>query len=104
LLAEHERKMAEVQVEVRAILDEARRDAQHTQQEIMRVAQSEAQATRDRAVREIEQARDHALQDLFHKAADVATGMAGQIVRRSLNPQDHRDLVAQVIKELPSRN
>jgi len=104
LLAEHDKKLAEVQNEVRAILDEARRDAQHTQQEIMKQAQTEAQATRERAVREIEQARDHALQELFHTAADVATEVAGQIVRRSLNPQDHRDLVAQVIKELPSRN
>ena len=104
MLAEHEKKLAEVQNEVRAIIDEARRDAQHTQQEIMKQAQSEAQATRERAVREIEQARDHALQELFHTAADVATEVAGQIVRRSLNPTDHRDLVAQVIKDLPSRN
>ena len=104
LLAEHEKKLSEVQNEVRAILDEARRDAQHTQQEIMKQTQTEAQATRERAVREIEQARDHALQELFHTAADVATEVAGQIVRRTLNPQDHRDLVAQAIKELPSRN
>lgn len=104
ILAEHEKRMAVVQNEVRAIIDEARRDAQHTQQEILKLAQTEAQATRDRAVREIEQAKDHALQQLFHTAADVATEMAGQIVRRTLNPQDHRDLVAQVIKELPSQN
>jgi F-type H+-transporting ATPase subunit b len=104
LSAEHEKKMAEVQNEVRAIIDEARRDAQHTQQEIMKQAQTEAQATRDRAVREIEQARDQALQELFHRAADAATEMASQIVQRSLNPQDHRDLVAKAMKELPSRN
>lgn len=104
LLGEHEKKMAEVQTEVRAIIDEARRDAQHTQQEIMKQAQAEAQATRERAVREIEQAKDHALQELFHRAADVATEVAARIVRRTLNPQDHRDLVAQVIKDLPSRN
>jgi F-type H+-transporting ATPase subunit b len=104
LLAEHEKKMADVQLEVRAIIDEARRDAQHTQQEILKQAQAEAQATRERAVRDIEQARDHALQELFHRSADIATEMAGQIVRRSLNPQDHRDLVAKVIQELPGRN
>jgi F-type H+-transporting ATPase subunit b len=104
LLAEHDRKLADVQNEVRAIIDEARRDAQHTQQEILKQAQSEAQATRDRSVREIEQARDQALKDLFEQAANVATDVAAKIVRKSLNPQDHRELVAQVIKELPSRN
>jgi F0F1-type ATP synthase membrane subunit b/b' len=55
-------------------------------------------------VREIEQARDQALQELFHRAADAATEMASQIVHRSLNAQDHRDLVAKAMKELPSQN
>jgi F-type H+-transporting ATPase subunit b len=104
LLAEHSKKLAEVQNEVRAILDEARRDAQHTQQEIMKQAQAEAQATAERAKREIAQARDHALQQLFSQAADLATDVAARIVRRSLNPQDHRDLVQQALKDLPSQN
>jgi len=104
LLAEHAKKLAEVQVEVRAILDEARRDAQHTQQEIVKQAQAEAQAISQRAQRDIEQARDQALKELFTQAADVATDMASRIVQRSLNPADHRDLVQQVLKELPSKN
>jgi F-type H+-transporting ATPase subunit b len=104
LLAEHERKLADVQNEVRAILDEARRDAQHTQQEILKQAQAEAQATRERAKRDIEQARDHALQELFHRAADLATELASRILRRNLNLQDHRDLIQQVLNELPSKN
>ncbi len=104
LLAEHEKKMADVQNEVRAILDEARRDAQHTQQEILKQAQVEAQATSERARREVEQARDQALQLLFSQAADMATIMAGRIVQRTLNPHDHRDLVQQALKELPSKN
>ena len=104
LLAEHDKKLAEVQNEVRAILDEARRDAQHTQTEILKQAQSEAQNTRDRAKREIEQARDLALKELFDRAADLATEVAGRIVQRSLNPQDHRDLIQQVLNELPSKN
>jgi len=104
LLAEHDKKLAEVQNEVRAILDEARRDGQHTQTEILKQAQAEAQAARDRAKREIEQARDVALKQLFDQAADLATEVAGRIVQRSLNPQDHRDLVQQALNELPSKN
>jgi F-type H+-transporting ATPase subunit b len=104
LLAEHGRKLAEVQNEVRVIIDEARRDAQNMQQQLLKQAQDEAQATRDRALRDIELAKDRALRDIFERAADVATEAAAQIVRRTLTPQDHRDLVAQVIKELPSRN
>lgn len=104
LLAEHEQRMAEVQNEVRAIIDEARRDAQTTKDDIIKQAQSEAQSARDRARRDIEQARDQALKDLFDQTTELATGIASQIVRRSLNPEDHRDLVQQALKELPSEN
>jgi F-type H+-transporting ATPase subunit b len=104
LLAQHEKILEGAQTEIRALMDEARRDAQHARDDIVKQAQTEAQSTRDRAVRDIEQAKDKALQELFAKVADVATDLAGQIVHRSLNPQDHRDLVAQVIKDLPSRN
>lgn len=104
LLAEHEKKLAEVQNEVRAILDEARRDAQHTQAEILKQAQAEAQATRERAKREIGQARDEALKDLFDTAADLATELASRIIQRNLNPQDHRELAKQVLSQLPSKN
>ena len=102
LLAEHDRRLADVQNEVRAVLDEARRDAQHTQQEILRQAQEEAQNIRERAKREIGQARDEALKDLFERSAILATEIASRIVQRNLSPQDQRALAEQVLNQLPA--
>lgn len=104
LLAEHDRKLAGVHNEVRAILDEARRDAQATHGDILRQAQAEAQSTRERAKREIEQARDQALKNLFDHAAEMATQVASRIIGRNLKPEDSRDLVQQAVNELPSKN
>src|SRR4029453_7321396 len=65
MLAEHAAKLDKVQDEVREILAEARRDAEHTKNEIVAAAQKEAEASRARAVQDIERARDQALDDLF---------------------------------------
>ncbi len=104
LVAEHERKLAGAQNEVRAILDEARRDAQQTQADILKQAQAEAQSTRERAKREIEQARDQALKELFERSGEIATQIAARIIRRNLQPQDQRELVQQALNELSSKN
>jgi len=103
LLEEHDRKLAAVQDEVRAILDEARRDAQHTSQSILRESQQEAQAIRERARREIEQARDHALKEIWDQAARLATMAAGRIIAKELSPADHERIVEQALAEFSSQ-
>ena len=54
MLAEHAAKLDKVQDEVREIVAEARRDAEQTKAEIIAAAQKEAEASRQRAVQEIE--------------------------------------------------
>ena len=54
LLGEHQKKLDQVQDEVREIMEEARRDARHTQEEILAKAREEAQRERDRAIRDID--------------------------------------------------
>ncbi len=61
LLAEHRKQMAEAADQVRALLDEARRDAQAAQEEILNKARAEAEAEKQRARHDIETARDQAL-------------------------------------------
>ena len=54
LLAQHEYQMDKVQDEVREILAEARRDAEHTREEMMAAAKTETEAMKNRAVQDIE--------------------------------------------------
>jgi F-type H+-transporting ATPase subunit b len=108
LLAQYEQKLADAQVEVRGILDEARRDAQHTQQEILAKARDDARAERDRALREIETATQQALKELAEKSTDLAIELAGKIVRAELKPADHTRLIADAVAGFatasPSKN
>lgn len=101
MLAEYERKLAASADEVRAILDEARRDAEHTQQEILAKARADAQAERDRALREIETAKDGALKELGERTADLAVELAGKIVGSRLNSGDHQRLIEEALTRFP---
>jgi F-type H+-transporting ATPase subunit b len=104
LLAQYEQKLADAQVEVRGILDEARRDAQHTQQEILAKARDDARAERDRALREIETATQQALKELAEKSTDLAIELAGKIVRAELKPADHTRLIADAVSGFATAN
>lgn len=85
---------------VRDILDEARRDAQHTTEEMVSKARGEIQTERDRLRREIEMARDQALQELWNQTATLATLVSAKAIRRQLSPDDHRRLVDEALADL----
>ncbi len=108
LLAEYDQKMAKAAGEVRQIMEEARRDAEHTQQEMLAQARQEAEATKQRALLEIETATEQALQSLAERGADLAVELAGKIVRSQLNASDHaaliQDAVAHFAQAKPSEN
>jgi F-type H+-transporting ATPase subunit b len=106
MLGEYERKLASAQDEVRAIIEEARRDAAHTQQEILAQARSDATAEMDRAKREVETAKDQALRELAEASANLAVELAGKIIRTQLDAGQHAQLVTEALSQLhvPSRN
>ncbi len=60
LLVDYERKLEGAAEQVRGILEEARRDAEHTKQSILAEAKSGAETERLRALRDIEGATDAA--------------------------------------------
>jgi F-type H+-transporting ATPase subunit b len=102
LLGEYEKKLAAAQDQVRAILDDARRDAEHAQQELLAKARADAQAEMERAKREIDTAKGQALKELAERSTDLAIGLAGRIVRKELQTVDHAKLVQEAISSLPS--
>ena len=108
LLAEYQAKLDESQSEVKAIVEEARRDAEHTQREILAKAKADAATERDRALKEIDTATQQALQELAQRSADLAVDLAGKIVQQKLTPQDHTNLIKQAVAKFaqfdPSQN
>ena len=106
LLKDYEAKVGKAHEDVRAILDEARRDAEHTKQEIVTAARSEASAEVARGKREIETARDQALQELMQTSANLAVDLASKIIQAKLTPSEHAKLIEESLSKFPapSRN
>lgn len=104
LLKEHEQKLAGATDEVRALLDQARKDADMQKQAILGEAQQAAAAEKDRALREIGAAKNEALQDLADKSVGTAVDLAGRIVGRQLDNKDHANLIEDALKQFTSKN
>lgn len=106
LLADYETKLAKAQDEVRAIIEEGKRDAELTKQDILTTARAEAAAEMARAKREVETARDQALQELMQASANLAVDLASKIVQAKLSPADHSKLITEALAKFPasSRN
>jgi F-type H+-transporting ATPase subunit b len=107
VLAEHEAKLAAAAGEIRGMIDEARRDAEHTKKQIETQGHKAAQDELDRAMREIKRARDAAVQDLAVASANVAVDLAGKVIREKLTAEQNNALVREAMAKLtpqPSRN
>jgi F-type H+-transporting ATPase subunit b len=102
LLAEHRGLISKATDEVRAILDEARRDAESTAHGIVTAAQSEASASKVRAERDIATARDQALAEIWTRTADLAVNVAGRVLAREVGPEEHRRLLDRAVNQLPT--
>jgi F-type H+-transporting ATPase subunit b len=108
LLAEHEAKLAATAGEVRALLEEARRDAEHTRKSIAAKGDQEAKAALERALREIDRAKDGAIHELAITSANVAIELARKVVREKLSQDEQNKLVREALGKLsaatPSEN
>jgi F-type H+-transporting ATPase subunit b len=93
-------EFASAQDKIRAMMDEARRDADALKASEKAVGLKEAEAERDRAKREIETAKEQALQEIQQTAVQLASLMSTKAVGRSMTDDDHRRLVAESLSEL----
>jgi F-type H+-transporting ATPase subunit b len=104
VLAEHEAKLAAAAGEVRDLLDEARRDAEHTRKSIEAKGHQAAQDELARAIREIERAKDGAIQELATQSANVAVDLAHQIIRDKLTPDHQSRIVREALDKFSATN
>lgn len=100
MLVQYEAKLASAANEVRALLDEARRDAEHTKNQILVEAKAAADAERDRALRDVERAAEAAMKDIAETIANQAVDLAGKVVSRNLTGEQHTQLVRDAMNVL----
>jgi F-type H+-transporting ATPase subunit b len=104
LLAEHEARLATAAGEVRALMEEARRDAETAREHILADARKAAQGERDRAVREIDMAANQALKNLAETSANLAVELAGKVIRESINAAKQQELVRHALERMNAGN
>ncbi len=97
LFASYEKRLADSENEVRAIIEKGRRDAEQVGHDLIEKAKTEATAEKDRAIRQIDTAALNAAKDLADRSATLAVELAGKIVQSRLNVADHAKLIEQAV-------
>ena len=103
LLSQYQQKLAESEEELRKILSNARDDAAKTAQAIVDQAKQAAEAERKRAVQDIQSATDGALEELASRSAELATSLAGKILKEQIDPARHAQLIHGALNSLSGK-
>lgn len=103
-LKQYEAKLAVAGEEARELVAQARKDAEAAKERILAEAQQAASRERQRAVDDIQVAKNVALQEITKTGVDLAVNLAGRIVRQQLSAEDHSQLIREAMDQLPSRN
>jgi len=98
--AEFQRQLAEANQQIPRLMEQARRQAEQLKEEMHAQAVIEINNERQRLRREIEIAKDQALAEIWSQAANLATVISAQVIRRALSPEDHRRLVDDALREI----
>ena len=98
LMSQHSAEMSKAQDQVKEILAEARRDAEVAKANILAEAQSAAKTERERALHDIEQAKDQAMAELFAGFNDQLAAATEQVLGRdNLTDETQKRLIDQSI-------
>jgi F-type H+-transporting ATPase subunit b len=99
VLAEYEQKLTAAADQVRAIMEDARKEAEQVKLGIVAEAKEASKAEFERSKRELQRATDAAVKELSEKASNLAVDLAGKIVKVQLSHADHARLVQEAMAE-----
>lgn len=103
LLEEYRQKLADSEEEVRLIVSGAKKEAEKQAGAIVDSAKKAAAVERERALKDIQTASDAALQDIAVKSAELATSLAGKILKEQIDPSKHAELIKSAVGEIASK-
>ena len=98
--AEYQLKLSDATAASERIVKEAVARGQSREEEIIRQANREADAIRDKAVADMDRQKRKAVNDAKDQICVIALDIAGKVVGRELNEQDQTQLVNSFIEEL----
>lgn len=99
-LKEYETKLAEARAEADRLLANARKDAEAAGAKVQEETRVEIDTMKKRATADIAFAKEQALTEIFTVTANLATDVAGKILRREINTNDQQRLVQESLASL----
>lgn len=100
LRSELDEKLAQAGDQVRQMVDEARRDGQNLREEMLGRAREEIAAERERLHRDLETAKDQALQEISLRSVKLASLLTSKVLGRQVSEPDHSRLLEEAIADL----
>ena len=94
MLSSYQSQLERAGEEVRAMLDGAKREAEAMKQSILEEASKAAAAEKEQATAEIQSAKDKAISEISGDSVNIAFRLASGALRRDINPDDHKELIA----------
>ena len=98
-LKAYQQQLSEAQAEAKRIIDQARLDADKVRTQRHAETQAEITAMRSQVTRDIQNAKDQAVKQLIEEVGMLSTQIAGQILKREINPGDQANLVRESIEK-----
>jgi F-type H+-transporting ATPase subunit b len=95
-----QRDMGQAHEKVRQMFDEAHKAGEQARERLVAEARKDIQTERERLHREIDAARDQALQQLMTRSADLAALVASKAIGRQMTIDDHHRLVEEAVADL----
>jgi F-type H+-transporting ATPase subunit b len=93
LQAKLDQQLADAESRISEMLAEGRRDAEAQKEKILEAGRREAEQLRDRALREITSAKQHALLEIKEQVAEIAVEVAGRVLQETLGADQQSALI-----------
>jgi F-type H+-transporting ATPase subunit b len=103
-LAEYNARLNGAEAEVRALLTKATADAEKIRASLKTQAETEAAEIREKSRKELDSATKAAIAQIHEEAVVLSTSIAEKILKRTINPDDQRDLVRASLSQLKTNN
>lgn len=100
LQAEYENHLREARVEAAAITSRAVESAKRQGEELVKAAEAETVALREKAAKDIALERRKAMNEAKGEISSLAVELASKVAKKEINQKDHEKLFEQFIDEL----
>ncbi len=98
-MAAHQDNLETARQESRSIIEEGKRDAEKVKAQIIEDASQEAGEISQRVTREIQLAKEAALDDLHKRSVALSIDLAGKLIQKNLSAKENQKLIDKTVKD-----